>query len=153
MLPAGERWRDFELQLVGLELALSRGYFELNCDLALARYEVPTEARPARGQAWFVEPRYTWTPRFFTALRLERNDYPYIMPVSDTYWVARNAAFYDVEVGAGWRFTPDLVLKVAYREDSWRVSEERRDFFPDGRSVALQLSYEFDVNSWFDRPR
>lgn len=150
MLPDGSRWRDFDQEIAGIEVALARGYFELNGDLAYSSYDVPTYAAAARGRAWFVEPKYTWTPRLFTALRVEYNDYPYILPISEYYWVGQNAAFYDVEVGAGWRFTPDLLLKAAYREDRWDV--EDHDFFPDGRSVSVQLSYAFDVKSWFERP-
>ncbi len=150
-LPAGSGWRDFDQQIFGLELALSRGYFELNGDLAFSRYEVPTRERDSRGRAWYLEPKYTWTPRFFTALRLEYDDYPFILPISSSLWIADNAAFYDVEVAAGWRFSPDLLLKAAYRWDHWRVDDH--DFFPDGNSFALQVSYEFDVNSLFEQPR
>lgn len=153
MLPAGTRWRDFDQRVAGLELEFSRGYFELNADLAFASYEVPTRSDIARGKAWFVEPKYTWTPRFYTALRLEANDYPFILPINSSFWVDQNAVFYDVEVGAGWRFTPDLLLKASYRQDRWNVSDSMQSFFPNGHAFALQLSYAFDVRSWLRPPR
>lgn len=64
-----------------IEASFSRGHFELQADLARSRYEVPGFARDLRGTAWFVEPKVTFTPRPFAALRYERNDYPYIQAV------------------------------------------------------------------------
>jgi hypothetical protein len=136
-----------------VELEFSRGHFELNGDSAWSSYAVPTHGRLSRGQAWFLEPKYTWTPRLFTALRVEKNDYPYIEPVDSTLWIAQNVTFYDVEAGVGWRFTPDLILKASYRKDRWDVSEGAKPYFPDGYSWGLQLSYGFDVRSWFERQR
>jgi hypothetical protein len=147
-LPAGSSWRQFDQQIAGVELEFSRGYFELNGDLAFSAYDVPTRSGASRGQAWFIEPKYTWTPRFFTALRLEKNDYPYIAPVDSTFWIAQNVTFHDVELGAGWRFTPELVLKASYRRDRWDVTGSMKSFFPNGHAYALQLSYAFDVRSW-----
>jgi hypothetical protein len=150
MLPAGERWREFDQQVVGLELEFSRGYFELNGDLAFSAYDVPTRGSRSRGQAWFLEPKYTWSPRLFTALRVEKNDYPYIQPVDNTFWIAQNVTFHDVEVGLGWRFTPDLVVKASYRRDRWDVSGTMKSFFPNGYACGLQLSYAFDIRSWLE---
>lgn len=152
-VPAGQGWRDFEQEVLGVEAAFSRGYFELNADFAVSRSDVPTVSEPPRGQAWFVEPKYTWSPRFFTALRLERNDYPYIEPINNAYWIAANALFYDVEVGAGWRFTPELLLKASYRLDRWKVDDYLQSMLPDGHAFAVQLSYAFNVNDWVERPK
>jgi len=152
-LPAGEHWRDFEQRILGVELKFSRGHFELNGDVAFSRYDVPTSEAESRGQAWFLEPQYAWTPRLFTALRLERNDYPFIRPVSSAFWIARNAKFYGLEAGLGWRFSPPLLIKGSYRADRWDVDPARAAMFPDGHAVAIELSYRFDVLSWFEPPR
>jgi hypothetical protein len=152
-IPAGASWRDYEQEVAGLELAVSHGYFELNGDVAFSTYEVPGYAEKSRGTAWFVEPKYTFTPRLFAALRFERNDYPYIAPLSPDFWLAVNAVLYDAEVGVGWRFSPGLIVKASYRRDDWKVAEADEAFFPNGYAVALQLSYDFDVTSWLERPR
>jgi len=153
MLPAGDAWRDFRQSTYGVDAQFSRGYFELNGDFARSTYEVPGIVRSARGLAYFVEPKYTWSPRFFTALRFERNDYPYIMAVAPGVFIDPNANLYDVEAGAGYRLGPGALLKIAYRRDRWDVDPSRKPMFPDGYSVSAQLSYRFDVNSWFERPR
>ncbi len=153
MLPTGADWRDFDQRILGFELEFSRGYFELNGDLALSSYDVPLHPEASEGQAWFLEPKYSFTPRLFTALRLEGNDYPYIRPQSATDWLAVNAKFYDLELGVGWRFTPGLLLKASGRFDRWEVDPSRAAFFPNGYAVGLQLSYSFDVRSWFESPR
>jgi hypothetical protein len=152
-IPGGESWRSFDQRVAGVDLSFSRGYFELHGDLAYSMYEVPTRDDVARGKAWFLEPKYTFTPRFFTALRLERNDYPYIQAVNSFYWVDQNAAFYNLEVGVGWRFLPDLLMKASYARDYWTVAESAKSFFVNGYSVALQLSYGFDIRSWFEPKR
>ncbi len=152
-LPAGAAWRDFDQEIYGFELKFSRGHFELNGDVAFSRYEVPTTTSDPRGQAWYLEPQYAWTPRLFTAARIERNDYPYIMPIDSTFWIASNATFYGIEAGVGWRFTPDLLVKGSYRTDHWHVDRSLEEILPEGRAVAVALSYRFDVLSWIDRPR
>ena len=152
-IPGGESWRNFDQQVAGLDLEFSRGYFELQGDLAFSTYDVPTRSDIARGKAWFLEPKYTWTPRFFTALRIERNDYPYIQPVDSTFWIDQNAAFYTFEAGLGWRFRPDLLLKASYGRDYWTVDESMKSFFANGYAFALQLSYGFDIRSWFEPKR
>jgi hypothetical protein len=152
-IPGGASWRSFDQRVAGVDLSFSRGYFELQGDLAYSTYEVPTRTDIARGKAWFLEPKYTWNPRFFTALRLERNNYPYIQAVDSTFWIDQNAAFYSVEAGVGWRFLPDLLVKASYGRDYWTVAESAKSFFVNGYSVALQLSYGFDIRSWFEPKR
>jgi hypothetical protein len=150
MLPTGAGWRDFDQRVAGVDLAFSRGYFELNGEATISAFRIPTHAETSRGRAWFLEPKYTWSARFFTALRVERNDYPYIQPVDSSFWIAQNASFYDIEVGGGWRFTPELLLKASYRRDRWDPSPNPAFPFPNGYAVAVQLSYTFDVKSWFE---
>ena len=59
----------------------------------------------------------------------------------------------DAEAGLGWHLAPGAILKVSYRRDQWIVDEARKDMFPEGYALAAQLSYTFDVVSWFERPR
>ena len=153
MLLTGDDWKDFRQAVYGIDAQFSRGYFELNADVARSSYEVPGVARSVRGLAYFIEPKYTWSPRFFTALRLERNDYPFVMPLAPGVWLGTTADFYDVEAGAGYRLGPGAILKIAYRRDRWSVDPSKKSFFPDGYSISAQLSYRFDVNTWFERPR
>jgi hypothetical protein len=152
-LPTGESWRDFEQRVAAMNLELSRGHFALHAEYAMSDYEVPTLASRAKGRQWFVEPAYAWTPRLFTALRLEANDYPYIAPLGPAFWIAPNAQFRDLEAAVGWRFSRGLVVKTSYRLDKWRVEPSLRAMLPDGHAVALQVSYAFDVLSWFDATR
>jgi hypothetical protein len=153
LLPPGDGWREFEQAVYGADLQFSRGHFEVHADFARARYEVPGLAVDARGTAWFVEPKYTFSPRLFAALRYEVNDYPYIAPVAPGVWIAPNAEIRDVEAGIGLRLGPGTVLKVSYRRDRWLVDPAMEEFFPEGYSIAAQFSHAFDVNSWLDRPR
>jgi hypothetical protein len=151
-VPAGDAWQDYDQAVAGLDFQFSRAHFELHGDFALSSYEVPTMERSARGRAWYLEPRYTFSPRFFGALRLEENEYPYIRLFSFG-WIAPEATLRDIEAGVGVHLVPGAILKVTYRRDQWIVDEARKDEFPEGYAVAAQLSYTFDVVSWFERPR
>jgi hypothetical protein len=152
VLPAGTKWKDYGQMITGTEVQFSRGHFELNGDFAVSSYEAPTKTFKSRGRAYFIEPKFTFSPRFFAALRVEKNDYPYIMPFG-SFWVANNSELFDVEAGAGYRLAAGAVLKVAYRRDFWNVPDSRKSMFPNGHSVAAQLTYSFNVNSWLERPR
>jgi len=151
-LPPGAGWKDFAQEIAGFDLQFSRGYFELNGDFNRSSYEVPGQARMSRGAAWFVEPKYTFSPRFFAALRVEENDYAYIAPAGGGVWFAGTVRFYDVEAGVGYRIGPGTVLKLSYRADRWQVADSLKPILPDGYAVAAQLSHTFDVGSWF-KPR
>lgn len=148
-LVPGDRWQDFDQTLYGLDAQFSRGYFEFNGEWTRSGYEVPGVGT-VRGIAYFVEPKYTFTPRLFAALRYERNDYAFVLPLYPGGWLGTTAKFASCEVGVGYRILPDLIVKAAYRQDHWY--EQDHAFFPDGRSVAVQISYAFDVNSWVRRP-
>ena len=152
VLPAGTKWKDYGQMITGTEVQFSRGHFELNGDFAVSSYEAPSKTFKSRGRAYFIEPKYTFSPRFFAALRVEKNDYPFIMPFG-SFWVANNAELFDVEAGAGYRLAAGAVLKLAYRRDWWNVQDSRKAMFPNGHSVAAQLTYSFNVNSWLERPR
>ncbi len=149
LLAPDESWKDFDQTVYGLDVRFSRGYFELNGELAWSTYDVPGGLGEADGVAWFIEPKFTFTPRLFAALRYEWNDYPYIGGEDPAYptWEADSSRVAVIEVGMGYRIANGLIVKTAYRQD-----HEFRDSDPDGRSIALQFSYAFDVGSWFRRP-
>jgi hypothetical protein len=151
-LAQGDSWQDFDQTVEGFEMRYSTGHFELHGQYASSRYEVPGHDRDSRGRVWYVEPRYAFTPRFFAALRVENNDYPYIIPIYGTTWIGNNAQVADIEAGVGVRVLPDLTLKVSYRQDRWTVDEALKAILPDGHAFAAQIAYHFDVRGLVQRP-
>lgn len=145
-------WRDFSQEVAGGELQFSRGHFELHADYNVSRFDVPGYDDTLEGNAVYVEPKYTWSPRWFTAVRLEKNEYVYVGE-QEYGLIARVVRVDDVEIGTGYRFGRDTLLKISYRFDDWHVSEEESSFLPDGQAFAVQFSRQFDVRGWFDRPR
>jgi hypothetical protein len=55
--------------------------------------------------------------------------------------------FRDVEVGLGYRFSPNTQLKVAYRRDHWDSQASPENSIRNGYSLALQLSHHFDLRT------
>jgi hypothetical protein len=143
-LLAGRSWRSFNQRIVAADLQFSRGYFETFAELAHGDYDVP--GRDALGGlTWYVETKYTFTPRFYTAVRVERNDYPYIMPFDQNGWIADKSDFTDVEVGGGFRMTANTMLKLSVRADHWVPNPNPFAPQASGRALAMQLSRTFDV--------
>ncbi|HXI01642.1 MAG TPA: hypothetical protein VNI57_00560 [Candidatus Saccharimonadales bacterium] len=151
LLPAGTTWRDFGQEVEGFEVQLTRGYFVLNGEFALSAYEVPAHGPGLHGRSWYLDGRYTLSPRLFTALRVEQSRYPFILPISPFFWVAAPVDLWDAEAGVGYRIAPTTLLKVTYRRDLWPVDESIKPYYPEGYAVAVQISHRFDVLSWFDR--
>ena len=135
-LLGGAPWTAYHERVGGVDARFSRGYLELFAELQASRYEVPQRASPVRGTAYYLEAKYTWTPRLFTAVRLERTLYPVVKP-QDSIWYASSTNRYDGEAGVGYRLGPETLIKASYRQDR------------DGRAFALQLSQLFDVVSMF----
>jgi len=147
-LLAGRSWRAYNEGIYAADAQLSRGYLELHGELATSSYEVPEGAdgiKTVRGLTYYTEAKYTLTPRLFAAGRFERNDYPYIQPVSDVAWIANPTNMYDGEAGLGYRLTSRTLLKASVRGDRWDVPPEMRSFLGNGTAFALQLSQAFDV--------
>jgi len=148
LLP-GKELGDFHEKLWGLDVQFSRAHFELNGELTQTRLEVPA-AGDAWGRSWYVEPKYTFSPRWYAALRWERGDLPHANWIWTTMWSAEQIRVNGLEAGIGFRIIPRFLVKTSYRTEIGK-----RSFGPDpeGHALALQFSYSFDVNSWFQRPR
>jgi hypothetical protein len=146
-LPAGPAWHSYDQRVLAGDIRFSRGYLELRGEVARAWYQAPT-AGTLSGDAEYLEIKYTWTPRLFTATRLERNNYPFIRPVQPTFWIGNVVALYNGEVGIGVRLTRNTLAKVSYRKDYWDVEPENRARFPNGQALAVQFSQRFDPLSW-----
>jgi hypothetical protein len=151
-LPSGTSWRDFEQSAYGMDLQFSRGHFELHGQFTMSAYEAPGFADRARGKTYWIEPRYTFTPRFFGALRVGQNDYPYIMPIYGTVWIASNSRVADVEAGIGVNVLPGLIVKASYRLDKWWVPTGLESLLPAGHAFAVAASWKFDVRDWVETP-
>jgi hypothetical protein len=149
-LPSGSSLRDFDEEILGLDLQFSRGHFELNGEYTRSRLQIPGSPS-ATGRIAYLEPKYTWSPRWFTALRLERGRHLEVEPVAGAPWLAEIGSLYDLEAGVGFRIRPGLLLKASYRTD---LAPDHADSVAEGGdALAMQLSYSFDVTSWLRPPR
>jgi hypothetical protein len=148
-LLGGEDWRAYAQRIGALDVRLSRGYLEMHGELAASQHDVRGEdgMRSVNGLTYYAEAKYTLSPRVFVAVRGERNDYAYIVPVADAPWIASATNMYNGEVGAGYRLDPETIVKASVRADRWDVAPALRDRLRNGAAFALQLSRGFDVFS------
>lgn len=144
-LLAGRTWSDYHQRIAAFDAEFSRGYAELHAELALSSYDVPGRTGTVNGYAYYGELKYTWTPRLYTAVRLEQNNYPFIQPLGGA-WVARTTNMYNGEAGVGYRLSQAALVKLSFRKDAhWGVDPAVRYFVPDGNALAAQFCYTFDV--------
>ena len=152
-LPPGTGWRDLDQRVMGFDFQFSRGYLELNGQLVVSRYDVPFHDERTDDTAYYLELIYTWTPRLYGAARFGKNEGTFINHTSDLSWMAPSGKFSDLEVGLGYRFSPNILFKVAYSCDHWNADDTAENFSRTGHSLGLQFSYNFDLGSRFaERP-
>ena len=149
-LPAGTSHDDFMGTSVGVDAHFSIGYLDAYGEFLWTRYEVPT-AGDVDGRGWYVEAKYTLGPRVFVAARVEANDYVFVLPINQFFWVGSPRLVRDAELGAGYRFGPNTLLKLSYRRDEWPDPDPPGLSFPDGYAFALQLSHHMDVGKMLER--
>jgi hypothetical protein len=142
---AGREWRDYHQRVVAADAQLSFGYLETHAEAARGSYDVPGRADAILGYSGYVEGKYTLAPRFYLATRVERNDYPFILPLANGQWVAVRSAFSDVELGGGYRPTSSTLLKLSIRADRWTRSTNVGAPQANGYAVVMQGSQTFDL--------
>jgi hypothetical protein len=148
---ADKSWSSYDQRVLAFDVAYAHGYLETHAEYSRGSYDVPAKSSSVAGQTYYGEAKYTLTPRFFVAARVERNDYPFIR-VFGTSWTAKLTDFEDGEVGVGYRLTASTLLKVSARGDRWWVAPYAVGFLGQGgHAIAMQLSQSFDVLSWFER--
>lgn len=142
----GQSWAHYEQRVVAADLAFSRGYLETHAEAARGAYDVPGRSA-IMGYTYYGEVKYTFTPRFFLATRVERNKYPFIH-ASATAWTAHLTDFVDGELGAGYRLGATTVVKASMRRDRrWPASAST---VTSGYAFAMQLSQAFDAMDWIE---
>jgi hypothetical protein len=144
-IPGPSSWSDFGQRVLAFDAAWSHGYLELRAEAAWSSYDVPGRAEPTTGEAGYFEAKYTWSPRFFTAVRLERNRYAFIRPTAGPAWMGVATTFVDGEIGLGYRIDHRTLVKATVRADSWDVPPVMRSILPNGSAVAIQVSRGFDL--------
>ena len=148
-----ESWQSYRQRVIAADVQYGFGHFDLRAEFVTASFDVPRNS-DIDGQAGYAEARATLTPRVFVAARGEFNRYPFIRPISETTWVSRRTELRGLEVGGGFRFGANTVMKASVSADNWVVTADNSGFIrPGGKAVALQLSREFDVMDWVTRFR
>ena len=121
--PPGESYRQ---EAAGFDLEYSRGYWLLRSETVVSRWDIPQVQRPLltdRLGSWgtFIEARYKIRPGLYTAAR---GDHVGFSRVSGTLYgglpTTWDAPVSRAEVGAGYSFRRNLLLKIAVQRN-WRT--------------------------------
>jgi len=150
-LPTSKPWNDYNQRVAAVDFSFSRGYLETHAEGARGTFDVPGRASPITGFTYYGEAKYTLSPRFYVAARVERNNYPFIRRTT-TAWISRLTDFVDGEAGVGVRLTTTTLLKGSYLADRWWVAPTAAGFRGQGgHAIAIQLSQAFDVMGLLER--
>ena len=151
-LPPGTTWHDFHQRVAAFDASYSVGYLETHVEAARGTYDIPARGS-ITGFTYYGELKYTFTPRFFLAGRVERNDYPFIRAATTIggAYTGRLTDFVDGEIGGGYRITESQLLKVSVRGDRWWVRPGAGFRGQGGHAIAIQLSQAFDLTDLIDR--
>jgi hypothetical protein len=153
-VPQGSNWRDFDQRVWGFDFQFSRGYLEFNGQLVNFRYEVPYYFERTDDTSWYLELKYTWTPRFYGAARFGNYETAYLSSYGETYSLPRvvpGREFSDLELGLGYRLSANVLFKVAYSSDHWSTGDSPDYRIRNGHSLGVQLSCHFDLGSLFQQ--
>ncbi len=145
----GKSWDEYQQRVIAADFAYSHGYLETHAEAARGTYDIPG-GNAITGITYYGEAKYTLTPRFYLATRVERNDYPFIRP-STAVWAARLTDFADAEIGGGYRLGASTLLKISWRGDRWWVKPGSGFRGTGGHAIAFQFSQAFDVMGWINR--
>jgi hypothetical protein len=152
-LPGGRHWRDFDQRAIGFDLQFSRGYLEVNGQLLRMQHEVPYHDSTPNDSTYWLELKYTWTPRLYGAVRYQDVEVSYVGYPDYHYWYTETITFRALEVGLGYRLSPELLLKLTYQADRWDEPEYGYGSGATGHALGLQLSWFFDLVSLLsDKP-
>jgi hypothetical protein len=131
------RGLDQNLEVVlGQDVGFAWHHVQLWAEVYEARFEIP-EVGNADTQAYYVEAKYKFTPRFFGALRWNQqlfSDLPN-PGLGASRW-SRNVE--RVDIGPGYRFTPHTQLKLQYS-----LEHQDADSQNWGDMIAAQLTVRF----------
>jgi hypothetical protein len=138
-------WSHYHQRVFALDAKASHGYLETFAEAARATYDVPGRAGAIMGYTYYGEVKYTFTPRFYVATRVERNAYPFIRSSAGN-WTARRVDFVNGELGVGYRAAAATLLKLSVRGDRWWVADNASGFLGrGGPAVVFQVSQSIDV--------
>lgn len=151
-VPVGTKWSDYHQRVAALDASYAYGYLETHVEAARGTYDVPLHGS-ITGFTYYGEAKYTLTPRFFLAARVERNKYPFIRAstaAGGTY-ADRLTDFMDGELGAGYRASTNTLIKASVRGDRWWVKPGTGFRGEGGHAIAIQISQAFDVMELLER--
>ncbi len=142
-------WDSYRQRVIGTDVQYGFAHVDLRSEFAISEFEVPRTGR-IDGPSGYLEARATLTPRVFVAARGEFNRYPFILPVSPTFWVSRRTELRAFEAGVGFRFDANTLMKASFSADHWIVTPENAAFVkPGGKALAVQVSRAFDIAELF----
>jgi hypothetical protein len=102
---------EYRQQVVAQDIAFAWHHLQLWSEIYACRFEIPVVGN-ADTLAYYVEAKYKFTPRFFSALRWNQQLFDTIPDRGgQTRW---GRELWRVDVAPGFRFTPHTQLKFQY---------------------------------------
>lgn len=132
-LPGGDL-EDLHQTVAGMDARFARGHLIVDTEAAWSAWDVPTLGTRLDSFSAYLESRYRVSPGLHVAGRLDRIDFSEIGDAGKPwdYPLSR------VEVGAGYSWEPDIVVKLSMQWNRFEGAPEL-----DEDIVALQIAVRF----------
>lgn len=134
--PAGRSRGDYREHLLGADAAFAWRHFQLWAELFLVWFDVPYAGK-VRTTAGYIEAKYKFTPQFFGALRLNRQDFSRVAttPGKSERW-ARD--IWRIDAAIGYRFSARIDGKLQVSAEDHRDLAKRANL-----NLAAQVNVRF----------
>jgi len=154
-LPPGTSLRDFTQRAIGFDLQYALHHFEAYAEGIFTNFKLPNISQRLGASGYYIELKYTWSPRVFTAVRWNQIFFDRLRQdasPSDNLPSPDNEASYvgvgfdqninSLEFGLGIRITHKLMAKTSYQLNRTTGGADPKD-----NMFAAQLLYVFDVSN------
>jgi hypothetical protein len=141
LLPLGTSFNEFKQRALGFDFQYAIHHLEAYGELLFNTFEVPNIPQRLGATGYYLELKYTWTPRFFSAIRWNQIYFDRLRGgLSSDFRPRFDNNVNSLEFGLGYRLTERLLAKGSYQHNQ---NLGGRDPYND--VFALQIVYSLDI--------
>jgi len=140
-LPLGISFDEFKQRTLGFDFQYAIHHLEAYGELIFNTFQVPNISQGLGTTGYYLELKYTWTPRFFSAARWNQiySDRLRSGPSSDSHPRFDNNVN-SLELGVGYRLTERLLAKASYQLNRTLGGRD-----PYTNVLAVQVVYSLSI--------
>jgi hypothetical protein len=142
VLPPGTSLNEFKQRALGFDFQYAIHHFEAYGELIFNTFQVPHISQGLGATGYYVELKYTWSPRFFSAMRWNQIYFDRLRSgLSSDARPRFDNNVNSLELGLGYRLTEKLLAKGSYQLNQTLGGH-------DTYNSVLALQVVYSLNIW-----